>query len=118
MHFFYRVTEAKHWITAQKTGFFASPDLLITGFIHASPPQQVLVTAGLYFATEPEVLALEIDMDLLRAAGIEVELQWREEREATFAHIFGPIPLNAVRRVLTLRSNATGQFHFSQQPAS
>ncbi|GGG48501.1 DUF952 domain-containing protein [Hymenobacter glacieicola] len=117
MHFFYRVTEAECWLAAQKTGFFVSPDLLVTGFIHASPQQQVLTTAGLYFAAAAEVLALEIDMALLQAAAVEVALVWRGEREATFAHIHGPIPVSAVRRVLKLQSNATGQFSFCPESA-
>ncbi|MBX0288990.1 DUF952 domain-containing protein [Hymenobacter sp. HSC-4F20] len=117
MQFHYRLTEAKTWLTAQHAGFFASPDLLVTGFIHASPWRQVLTTANLYFPDEPELLALEIDPALLREAGVEMALVWREERQETFAHIFGAIPISAIRRVLELRRDAIGEFYLQTEPS-
>ncbi|WP_180754458.1 DUF952 domain-containing protein [Hymenobacter sp. DG01] len=117
MQFYYRITEVKTWLTAQHTGFFASPDLVVTGFIHASPRHQVLTTANLYFPNESELLALEIDPVLLREAGVELELIWRGERQETFAHIFGAIPISAIRRVLELRRNAAGEFSIQTEPS-
>lgn len=116
MQFYYRITEIKTWLTAQHTGFFASPDLVVTGFIHASPRHQVLTTATLYYPGESVLLALEIDPALLREAGVELELVWRGERQETFAHIFGAIPMSAIRRVLELRRNAAGEFSMQTEP--
>lgn len=117
MQFYYRITEVNAWLTAQHTGFFASPDLVVTGFIHASPHHQVLTTANLYFPDESELVALEIDPALLREAGVELELVWREERQETFAHIFGAIPISAIRRVLELRRDAAGEFSIQTEPS-
>ncbi|SDX39622.1 DUF952 domain-containing protein [Hymenobacter psychrophilus] len=104
----YRISQPHDWEQAQQTGFFASPDLAAEGFIHASELDQVLETARLYYAGSPGALLLEIDETTLMAASVRVEREWAAGRQAWFPHLFGPVPLVAVRRAWPLPVAADG----------
>ncbi|WP_019949081.1 DUF952 domain-containing protein [Hymenobacter aerophilus] len=98
----YRISRPEDWQRAQQTGFFASADLAAEGFIHASELGQVLETARLYYAGSPNALLLELDEAALQTAGVRVAREWAAGRQAWFPHLFGPVPLAAVRRVWPL----------------
>ncbi|MBT2559176.1 DUF952 domain-containing protein [Hymenobacter sp. ISL-91] len=98
----YRISQPDDWQRAQQTGFFASADLTAEGFIHASELGQVLETARLYYAGSPGALLLELDETAMLAAGVRVEREWAAGRQAWFPHVFGPVPLAAVRRTWPL----------------
>jgi len=95
----YRLAEPADWHHAQQTGFFASADLVAEGFIHASEAHQILETARRYYAGRADLVLLEWDETALAAAGVRVEREWVPARQQHFAHVFGPVPLGAVRRV-------------------
>lgn len=105
----YRIAEAADWQRAQQTGFFASADLAAEGFIHTSEQHQVLETARCYYAGRPGLLLLEWDEARLAAAGVRVEREWVAGRQQHFAHVFGPVPLAAVRRTWPLLVSETGE---------
>ncbi|OWP64489.1 dihydroorotate dehydrogenase [Hymenobacter amundsenii] len=98
----YRISRPEDWQHAQKIGFFVSADLAAEGFIHASELAQVLETARLYYPNSPGALLLELDETALVAAGVRVEREWAAGRQAYFPHLFGPVPLAAVRRTWPL----------------
>ncbi len=104
----YRISQPEDWQRARETGFFASADLAAEGFIHASELEQVLETARLYYANSPGALLLELDEEALTAAGVRVESEWAAGRQAYFPHLFGPVPLGAVRRSWPLPVAADG----------
>ena len=106
----YRIAEAADWQQAQQTGFFASADLSAEGFIHSSEQYQVLETARRYYAGRADLVLLEWDEALLKAAGVRVEREWVASRQQAFAHIFGPVPLAAVRRTWPFAADAAGEF--------
>jgi uncharacterized protein (DUF952 family) len=111
----YRIAEPADWQHAQQTGFFASADLAAEGFIHSSEQHQILETARRYYAGRAGLVLLEWDEDTLAAAGVRVEREWVPSRQEHFAHVFGPLPLAAVRRVWPFDANGTGDF---QLPAA
>lgn len=106
----YRIAEPADWNHALQTGFFASADLAAEGFIHSSERSQILETARRYYPDRSNLLLLEWDEDALTAAGVRVEREWVENRQEYFAHVFGPVPLAAVRRRWALALGANGQF--------
>ncbi|RAK63496.1 DUF952 domain-containing protein [Hymenobacter edaphi] len=110
----YRIAERAHWQQAQQTGFFASPDLQAEGFIHTSERHQVLETANRYYRARPDVLLLVLDEAALAAAGLVVRREWAADRGQHFAHVFGPIPLAAVQRVLDFPPTASGLFELPE----
>ncbi|RSK48882.1 DUF952 domain-containing protein [Hymenobacter rigui] len=94
----YRIAQPADWHRAQETDFFESADLEAEGFIHASELAQVLETARLYYRASPGAVLLEVEETALESAGIRVEREWAERRQAYFPHVFGRIPLTAIRR--------------------
>ena len=94
----YRLAEPADWHHAQQTGFFASADLAAEGFIHASERHQILETARRYYAGRADLVLLEWDEATLITANVRVEREWVPARQQHFAHVFGPVPLSAVRR--------------------
>ncbi|QDA61380.1 DUF952 domain-containing protein [Hymenobacter jejuensis] len=105
----YITAEISDWQTAQTNGVFASADLKAEGFIHSSERQQVLETARRYYSGRSDLLLLEIDEDRLATTGIRLEREWVGSRGEAFAHVFGPIPVAAVRRLwpFSVASNGT-----------
>ena len=106
----YRIAERADWQQARQTGFFASADLQAEGFIHTSELQQVLETARRYYAGRPGLVLLVLDEAALTAAGVTVKREWAESRGQFFAHVFGPIPVGAVVRVLDFTTDEHGTF--------
>ena len=106
----YRIAEAADWQQAQHTGHFASADLAAEGFIHSSELHQVLETAQRYYTGPADLMLLEWDEAALAAVGVRVEREWVESRQQHFAHVFGPVPLAAVRRTWPFPAAASGGF--------
>ncbi len=106
----YRLADLADWQAAQQTGYFASPDLAAEGFIHSSLPEQLLETARRHYAGRGELVLFEIDEAALTAAGVRVEREWAAGRQDYFPHIFGPVPMAAVRRTWPFRADAAGAF--------
>ena len=96
----YRIAEAQDWETAQAAGYFASADLAAEGFIHCCTAQQITAVANRYYQGREILLLLEID-----ETRVPVPLKWEDLTSAgqLFPHVYGPIPLAAVRRCVTLQ---------------
>jgi uncharacterized protein (DUF952 family) len=91
----YRIAEESDWHHAQKTGAFASADLIAEGFIHCSEQHQILRTAAKYYAGKKSLVLLEIDETRI------IDNLKREDstgRGEQFPHIYAPIPLAAITR--------------------
>ncbi|MDB5233376.1 MAG: hypothetical protein JWR44_369 [Hymenobacter sp.] len=114
----YRIAEPADWQQAQETGFFASADLAAEGFIHSSEQHQILETARRYYAGRTDLMLLEWDEVALTASGVRVEREWVASREQHFAHVFGPVPLAAVRRSWPFAATEAGAFQLPQELVS
>ena len=106
----YRIAALADWQHAQQTGFFASADLAAEGFIHSSEAHQIIETARRYYAGRADLVLMEWDEAALAAAGVRVEREWVASRQQHFAHVFGPVPLAAVRRVWPFGNDETTGF--------
>jgi uncharacterized protein (DUF952 family) len=106
----YRIAEPADWQRAQQTGFFASSDFAAEGFIHSSEQHQILETARRYYAGRTDLVLLEWDEAALAAASVRVEREWVASRQQHFAHVFGPVPLAAIRRSWPFGANEQGAF--------
>jgi uncharacterized protein (DUF952 family) len=111
----YRIAEPADWQQGQETGFFASVDFAAEGFIHSSEQHQILETARRYYAGRTDLVLLEWDEDALTTAGVRVEREWVASREQHFAHVFGPVPLAAVRRTWPFAADEAGEFQLPQE---
>jgi uncharacterized protein (DUF952 family) len=113
----YHIATAADWAQAQRDGEYRMSTRGVTlaaeGYIHASTAGQVLPVANAYYRDEPDDLLLLV----LDPARIGAEIKWEQVPGAAdpFPHIYGPLPVSAVRQALPLPRDATG--HFTQLPS-
>jgi len=102
----YKILPAAAWAAALATGVYAgSDDDARDGFIHFSRAHQVAATARKHFAGKTDLLLLEVRAETLGAALRDETSRGGE----LFPHLYGPLPVALVRRVLPLPWN--GQAH-------
>ena len=95
----YKIAPAALWGEAECAGAFAgAPVDVADGFIHFSTADQVRETAARHFAGQADLVLAAIDADALGAA-----LRYEPSRGgALFPHLYGTLPLSAVRWVKPL----------------
>jgi uncharacterized protein (DUF952 family) len=81
------------------------------GFLHFSTAEQVRASAAKHRRGEPELLLVAAD-----AAALGPALRWEPaaggRRPGLFPHLYGPLPLSAVRSVTALPLGADGLHAF------
>jgi uncharacterized protein (DUF952 family) len=108
------ITTHKEWETAQLQGKYTAPSLETEGFIHCSTLNQVADTANIFFKGQNGLALLCID---------EIKLQSKCKYEDPtgggnsdpnvgnlFPHIYGPINLSPVIKVIDFPTNENGFF--------
>jgi len=95
------------WEEALLTGDYRANTLAAEGFIHCSTPEQVLGPANALYAGQTDLVLLVIDPPRL-----EAPLLYEDCYEAgqAFPHIYGPLNLNAVTRVVPFPHSPDGTF--------
>ncbi len=78
------------------------------GFVHCSSPAQVLGPANRLFRGRTDLVLLVIDPARLGARVIEE--RGDPESTETFPHVYGPIELEAVARVIAFPPGPDGRF--------
>ena len=111
----YHITTRQAWYEAQQRGEYRAESLESEGFIHCSTQTQVLPVAEKYYQGQQDNLLLVIDPIRLTS-----ELRWEPPSGGApppgvpegelFPHIYGPINLDAVVKVLDLESNPDGSY--------
>ena len=95
----YKICDAGLWRDAERAGVFdGAPVDLSDGYIHFSTAQQVAETAARHFAGMADLVLVAADAETLGAA-----LRYEPSRGgAMFPHLYGTLPLSAVRWVKPL----------------
>jgi uncharacterized protein (DUF952 family) len=101
----YKIVPAHLWREAEREGvFIGAPIDHLDGFIHFSTRAQVAETAARHFAGQHDLLLAAIDAERLGGA-----LKWEPSRGgALFPHLYGSLPMRAVRWVKPLPVGADG----------
>jgi len=94
----WKIMTADQWRDFQASGVFeGAPVDRADGFIHLSAADQVAGTLEKHFAGQSDLVLAEIDLTALGET-----VRWEESRGgALFPHVYGAIPLGAVREVRT-----------------
>jgi len=113
----YHITLLRDWREALQRGEYRAESLDAEGFIHCSTDTQVLPVAEKYYKGQRGRLLLVIDPSRLAS-----DLKWEPPAEGSpppgvpdgemFPHIYGPINLDAIVKVVDLESNADGKYKF------
>lgn len=101
----YKICPAELWHGAEAAGTFdGAPVDAADGFIHFSTVEQVEETAKRHFAGQDDLLLVAVDAEKLGEA-----LKYEVSRGgALFPHLYGPLPLDAMRWVRPLPLGADG----------
>src|SRR5579862_9885705 len=90
----YKICDQPSWRAAEAVGQFSgSTDDRRDGFIHLSTAAQLAETAARHFADKTGLVLVAVD-----AAALGAGLKWEPSRGGQFfPHLYGPLPLSAVR---------------------
>jgi uncharacterized protein (DUF952 family) len=101
----YKICERRLWQAAEADGVFrGSADDGRDGFIHFSAASQLSETAAKHFARQSDLLLIAVD-----AKRLGLQLKWEPSRGgALFPHLYGSLPLDAVRWVRPLPDEVDG----------
>lgn len=107
MTMIYKICPQSLWQVAEQEGVFKGAAIdLIDGYIHFSSGEQVIQTARLHFAGQDDLVLVEADPATL-------EITWESSRGGQlFPHLYGVLPMTAVRRVMPLGLGADGMHIF------
>jgi uncharacterized protein (DUF952 family) len=108
--FIYHITTRLAWLTALKGGTYISDSFSTEGFIHCSKRNQVTRVANTVFHAKTGLVLLEIDGTRLHS-----DVRWEpgaDKPDELFPHIYGPLNLQAVIRVLDMPPGPDGTFDF------
>ena len=103
----FHITKSEEWEKAKRDGRYEAPSLVSEGFIHCSTSHQVIRTANRLFLGQSGLVLLEIDPRQVKA---EIKYENCEGGEEAFPHIYGPLDLNSVTRVLAFKPGEDGSF--------
>ena len=106
---FAHVTSSVAWMEALEAGLYSAPSLEAQGFIHCSEisTEQLLAVADHLYAGQSGLVLLLIEAQRLTS---EVRYEEFETSEKFFPHVYGPINLDAVVRVLPFPPQPDGTF--------
>jgi uncharacterized protein (DUF952 family) len=109
----FHITDRAAWNEALSRGEYRAPSLETQGFIHASTRDQVVETADRFYRGRGGLVLLCIDTSRLRA-DLRYEppdMPGRDEgTSGLFPHLYGPLNLDAVSRIIDLPPGADGRF--------
>jgi uncharacterized protein (DUF952 family) len=109
------ITTRADWDAARATGSYAPASLETEGFIHCSTPAQAVGSANKFFHGRTDLVLLCID-----EARVSAELYYEPPATVAgapdpragelFPHIYGPLELDAVVRVVPFPCDRDGGF--------
>ena len=101
----YKICDSALWHEAGRAGVFTgAPVDRADGYIHFSTAEQVSETAARHFAGRADLLLVAVDAEALGPA-----LRYEPSRGgALFPHLYGTLPLSAVRWVKPLPLGPSG----------
>lgn len=110
----YKICDAAIWREAEQSGIFRGAAIdLRDGYIHFSTAAQAIETAALHFAGQSGLVLAAIDVGAFGDS-----LKWEPSRGgALFPHLYGTLPMSAVRRVDPLPVGPDGRHVFPELAA-
>jgi uncharacterized protein (DUF952 family) len=105
----FKICTAMEWREAEQAGVYRGSEAdRRDGFIHLSTAEQVADTAARHFARQSDLVLITVD-----ATALGDRLKWEPSRGgALFPHLYGELPLKAVRRFDPLPLDAGGKHMF------
>jgi len=106
----FHIMREKCWCEALELGEYRDASLEREGFIHCSTRSQVERVANHLFQRQNGLVLLRIDPDLAAA-----EIRYEPSGGEDYPHLYGPLNLDAVKKVIRFEPDDDGDFHFPEQ---
>jgi len=105
----FKLIDRATWRAAEAAGTFTGSAVdARDGFIHLSTAAQLGETAARHFAGQRDLLLVAVE-----SAALGDALRWEPSRGGDlFPHLYGPLPLSAVRRVSDVEVDDAGRHLF------
>ena len=102
----YKICDLRAWRAAERAGRYGGSDVdTRDGFIHFSTAAQITETAARHFARQTDLMLVAVEGDALGTA-----LKWEPSRGGDlFPHLYGALPLAAVRWTRPLPDEVNGR---------
>ncbi|MEG3901353.1 DUF952 domain-containing protein [Microcoleus sp. B4-C5] len=110
MSVIFHITRSQQWEQAKQVQSYRGDTLDTEGFIHCSTLTQVLRSANKFFVGQTGLLLLWIDSDKVQA-----ELKYELAAGENYAHIYGPLNVDAVLKVVEFEPGADGKFELPEE---
>jgi uncharacterized protein (DUF952 family) len=105
MTLIFKIVRAPEWIAAHHE-YAGSEKDRADGFLHFSTAEQLPGTLARYYAGEMDLVLVAVD-----AAAFGPALKYEPSRDgALFPHLYGPLPLSAVKWARAIGRNGAGGF--------
>lgn len=101
------IIEKENWIKVKNEEVYAPSSLDDEGFVHCSTKEQVLGVANDFFKGHSDLLLLCIDPNKVHAKIVYEDLY---ETGKLFPHIYGPLNIEAVSKVIAFKPTDDGSF--------
>jgi uncharacterized protein (DUF952 family) len=107
----YKICGRPEWQVAERNGEYRGSEVDTNdGFIHFSSATQTVETAEKHFSGQQDLMLIAVD-----AAALGAALKWEPSRGgALFPHLYGPLPLAAVRWAKPLPDESGGKRQFPE----
>jgi uncharacterized protein (DUF952 family) len=110
MSIIFHITRSQQWEQAKQVQSYRGDTLDSEGFIHCSTLPQVLKSANKFFVGQTGLLLLSIDSDKVQA-----EVKYEYAAGENYPHIYGPLNVDAVLKVVEFEPGADGKFELPEE---
>jgi len=110
MSVIFHITRGQQWEEAKQVQSYRGDTLDTEGFIHCSTLPQVLKSANKFFVGQTGLLLLWIDSDKVQA-----EIKYELAAGENYPHIYGPLNVDAVLKVVEFEPGADGKFELPEE---
>jgi uncharacterized protein (DUF952 family) len=110
----FKIVHSEEWRAAEPAGAYrGSAKDKADGFLHFSTQEQLTGTLTRYYADADDLVLVAVDSDSLGGA-LKVE---PSTAGASYPHLYGNLPLSAVRWVRPIARDAQGKFAIPEEAA-
>ncbi|MEM8828884.1 MAG: DUF952 domain-containing protein [Cyanobacteria bacterium P01_G01_bin.19] len=108
----YHITSLSEWKAAQTKGEYRPQGFAQEGFIHCSYLHQLLTVAHRFYKRQNGLVILEIEPSKINSRLVEENLEGGTE---LYPHIYCPLPINSVIKVVAFPCDADGRFSLPEE---